>query len=239
MWTASGGRFGFVAVIGVVSAAGAGCSGDSGPSQSPLTLEKAPTKSGDEQTGFVGAKLGNDLRVHITRDANPVSGVGVTWSASDGSLNPSTTTSNADGIATTSWTLGSTAGTNTATATVTGATGSPLAFTAEAIGTPPPGGGGGATIEVLGPSGGNRFAPVDLSVPAGTTVTWHWPAGSLQHNVVGDDPTTPVGSGPLADGERIYTFTFSTAGTYRYHCANHGGPGGAGMSGTVTVGPVN
>jgi plastocyanin len=29
--------------------------------------------------------------------------------------------------------------------------------------------------------------------------------------------------------------TFLTAGTYTYFCFNHGGPGGVGMAGTVTV----
>jgi plastocyanin len=229
-----GRRLGLVALI---AAAGAGCNGDSGPSQSPLKLEKAPAKSGDEQTGVVGAKLGNDLRVFITRDGNPVNGVSVTWFTNEGSLNPSTSASDPDGIAITSWTLGSEVGTKAAAATVTDATGSPLAFTAEAIAAPPPG--RGVTIEVLGPTGGNRFAPADVSVLVGTTVTWHWPAGSLQHSVVGDDPTTPGGSGQLADGERIYTFSFSTPGIYRYYCANHGGPNGSGMSGTVTVGLLN
>ena len=230
MWMVSGRRLGLVAMI---AAAGTGCNGDSGPSLSQLQLQKAPSKSGDLQTGIVGTKLGNDLRVFITRDGNPVNAVSVSWFTSEGSLNPTTSMSDPGGIATTSWTLGNTIGTKAATATVTGASGSPLAFTAQAIATQPPG--GGVTIEVLGPTGGNRFAPADISVLMGTTVTWHWPAGSLQHNVVGDDPTTPGGSGQLADGERFYTFTFSVPGVYRYYCANHGGPNGAGMSGTVTV----
>jgi len=230
----SGRRLGLVAVIAV---AGAGCNGDSGPSLAQLKLEKAPTKSGDGQTGLVDTKLGNDLRVFITRDGNPVNGASVAWFTSEGSLNPSTSISDPDGIAITSWTLGSTIGTKAATATVTGASGSPLAFTAEAITAPPPG--GANIIEVLGPAGGDRFAPADLAVLVGTTVTWHWPAGSLQHNVVGDDPTTPDGSGQLADGERIYTFTFDAPGVYRYYCANHGGPNGSGMSGIVTVSTLN
>jgi plastocyanin len=34
-----------------------------------------------------------------------------------------------------------------------------------------------------------------------------------------------------------YSFTFNAAGTYDFYCSNHGGPGGFGMSGTVTVEP--
>ena len=80
---------------------------------------------------------------------------------------------------------------------------------------------------MLGPEGGNRFEPASITVLAGTTVTWHWPVGSLQHNVVGDNGTTPDGSGALADGEHTYSFTFSTLGTYRFYCANHGGVNGS------------
>jgi plastocyanin len=67
-------------------------------------------------------------------------------------------------------------------------------------------------------------------------VTWHWPSGSLGHNVVADDGLNPDGSGALADGEHTYSFTFTTPGTYRYYCANHGGANGIGMSGIVIVG---
>lgn len=232
MWMESGRYLGLAALIAL---AGAGCNGDDGPSQSQLKIEKAPTKSGDGQTGVVGAKLGNDLRVYVSRDGAPVNGVGVAWFTSEGSLAPTTSSSDPDGFATTSWTLGSAVGTKAATATVTGASGSPLAFTAEAVTLTPPTG-GNVVINVLGPAGGaNRFEPSDVTVLTGTTVTWEWPDGSLQHNVVPDDGTVPETSGNLADGPHIHSYTFLTNGVYHFHCANHGGAGGVGMSGTVTV----
>src|ERR1700674_326034 len=136
-----------IAVLAAV--AGVGCYGDSGaPSQSPLVLAKAPSKSGDQQTGPIGLALGNDLRVLVTRDGAPVNGVTVAWFTSEGSLNPPSSQTDPNGIATTSWTLGSTVGTKATSATVTGATGSPLAFTAQAVA---PGQPGGVMIEVLGP----------------------------------------------------------------------------------------
>ena len=92
------------------------------------------------------------------------------------------------------------------------------------------------TIQVLGPSGGNRFSPTQVTIQAGQTVGWVWPSGSLDHNVE-PDGTQPVSSGALADGPKEYRFTFTTAGTYDFFCANHGGPGGAGMSGRVIVQP--
>jgi plastocyanin len=75
-----------------------------------------------------------------------------------------------------------------------------------------------------------------VTIQVGQTVKWNWPSGSLQHNVVpdGDDPAP---SGPLANGPEEYSFTFTSAGTFAFYCANHGGPGGSGMSGTVTVNP--
>jgi adhesin/invasin len=69
------------------------------------------------------------------RDANntPVAAVTVTWAAAgSGSMTPSQSSTDANGIATSSWTLGANAGAQTATATKTGLTGSPVTFTATA-----------------------------------------------------------------------------------------------------------
>src|SRR3989475_8756742 len=65
---------------------------------------------------------------------NPVSGVTVTFvsAAGSGSVTGGTQTTNGSGIATVgSWTLSTTAGSNTLTATSSGLTGSPVTFTAE------------------------------------------------------------------------------------------------------------
>ena len=75
-----------------------------------------------------------------------------------------------------------------------------------------------------------------MTIQTGQTVRWSWPVGSLSHNVAPDDDE-PTLSGPLANGPEEYSFTFTTPGTYNFFCANHGGPGGIGMSGTVIVEP--
>src|SRR5205809_5987625 len=65
---------------------------------------------------------------------NPVQGVTVTFAAAAGraSVKAGTQTTNGSGIATKgSWTLRTTAGTNTLTATSSGLTGSPVTVTAE------------------------------------------------------------------------------------------------------------
>jgi plastocyanin len=184
--------------------------------------------------------LPEDLRVVITRASEPQEGIEVAWAtAQGGSLNPATSVTGADGTTTTTWTLGPTEGTQTATATVTDAEGSPVTFTATAESDeppPPPPPPADATIQVLGPSGGNRFNPADVTIQAGETVEWVWPQGAVGHNVAPDDDE-PVSSGPLSSGPKTYRYTFNTAGTYNYYCLAHGGPGGAGMSGTVTVEP--
>jgi plastocyanin len=218
-------------LVGIALAAVAGMScGSDNNSPSTLTVAKSPTKSGDLQVGPPGSTLPSNLRVIVTRDGSPVSDVTVTWSTTTGSLVPASGQTDATGEHATVWTLGSQTGTQTATATVDGATGSPVLFRATATddGGPPP----GPTIEVLGPAGGNRFDPATITVAQGTTVTWQWPDGSLGHNVAPDAGAIPARSGGLANGPNTYQFTFTTPGTYQYHCEAHGATG---MTGTVTV----
>jgi plastocyanin len=220
-----------------------GCGGDDGdggsgpPPEDPLQVQAAPTSSGDGQSGPPGAALPEDLRVVITRASEPQQGVEVAWATTGGgSLAPPTSVSGADGVATTTWTQGPAVGAQAATATVADADGSPVTFNATAESDEPPPPPPDATIQVLGPSGGNRFSPTNVTIQAGETVEWVWPSGAMSHNVVPDalEPTT---SGSPSNGPKTYSFTFNTAGTYDFHCAVHGGSGGVGMSGTVTVEP--
>ncbi|HYC33718.1 MAG TPA: hypothetical protein VEB59_15620, partial [Gemmatimonadales bacterium] len=61
--------------------------GDSGPSQPPVEIAKAPAKSGDLQVGTVGQALASPLQVLVTRDGAPAEGVEVEWTAgNDGSV---------------------------------------------------------------------------------------------------------------------------------------------------------
>jgi plastocyanin len=221
-------------VVGSLVLLGAACGGeDQGPGESPLVIEKPAVKSGDQQTGPVGTALGNPLRVLITRDGEPVEDVDVEWSVGQGGSLTEEQESGEDGIATVVWTLGPDEGEQAATATVDDADGSPLSYTATATtgGGPPP----GPTIQVLGPDGGNRFDPDVVTIKVGQSVTWAWPEGSLDHNVTPEDGSNPRASGPLADGPKTYSFTFTKPGSYRYYCFNHGDRGGVGMSGQVIV----
>jgi plastocyanin/glucose/arabinose dehydrogenase len=77
---------------------------------------------------------------------------------------------------------------------------------------------------------GFAFQPADLTVAAGTNVTWT-NTDSVAHTVTWDDKS--VDSGLFGQGE-TFSHTFDTPGTYGYYCIPHGSPG-AGMHGSVTV----
>lgn len=79
----------------------------------------------------------------------------------------------------------------------------------------------------------SEFVPAVLRVPAGTTLVWQ-NDGQFPHTATADSEF--FDSGELQSGE-TFEFTFESAGVYDYYCTLHGGPGGAGMSGTIVVIP--
>lgn len=89
-----------------------------------------------------------------------------------------------------------------------------------------------ATTVVSVLSGPNVFSPQTVTVRIGDTVTWDNATNGI-HNVYSDDDTT-FSSGSPAAGPWTYSFTFTTAGSFGYHCQPHGSPG-TGMFGTVVV----
>ena len=122
-----------------------GCGDDAGGLiSSPLAIAQTLEESGDDQVANVGEPLDEPLRVIVTRDDQPVEDEEVQWlTTSGGSFTPGTSVTGADGIATTTWTLGPNPGEQAANARLIGAEGSPVSFSALAIDPPPPGGGGG------------------------------------------------------------------------------------------------
>jgi hypothetical protein len=84
------------------------------------------------QPGRRGSPVGQPLAVRVLdRFGNPVGGAQVAWATDpeDGRVSAATTSTAADGSASVTWTLGNRVGTQKATATVAGASGSPLLFT--------------------------------------------------------------------------------------------------------------
>jgi plastocyanin len=90
---------------------------------------------------------------------------------------------------------------------------------------------GGPSSSVTIPSGAEflgkgAFSPADLTVDAGTTVTWRNTDGT-SHTSTSD--ATGWNSATIPPGGQ-FSFTFATAGTFPYHCSIH-----PGMTGTVIV----
>lgn len=198
------------------------------PPPSPLVIAKAPSASGDLQVGPVGQALPSPLRVIVTRDGAPQPNITVTWSTSDGSLDPASAPTDASGIGASSWTLGPNAGAQTAQAAVQGATGSPVGFTATgtAVGPPPPPP-TTATVtlgDIFFRSSRNGTSnPAVDTVAVNGTVTWNWPSGAPQsHSVQSTGSTNFTSSNILSTSGATYQFTFTTPGTYTYNCAVHG-----------------
>ena len=88
---------------------------------------------------------------------------------------------------------------------------------------PPPAGGHSTTITVSN----NKFSPTPDTISAGT-VTFHWGAGAITHNVawLTGPGTLPAPSGPRAAGDADYQPTL-VAGDYTYHCTIHSAMNGA------------
>ena len=100
--------------------------------------------------------------------------------------------------------------------------------------TPPP---RAVTVQISG----FRFQPAELTIAAGTTVTWtnddailHTVTSgtSVKKDDFGNYQITPDGriDGTLPDRGKTFSFTFATAGDYAYFCSRHNN-----MTGRITV----
>lgn len=226
-------RLGIVVVQAVVALV-VGCGGGdrAAPNPADLVIAKTDTDSGDEQVGVAGAMLGQALRVVVTRDGVPVENVPVLWATSEGTLTPAAVETDANGISTANWKLKDLFAQQVATAGLD--TSGPPAVVFTAIATPDP---ADRHTVLVRSDGGNRFDPAELTIVVGETVSWFWPEGSTGHNVVPGDGDAPPQSGPLVGYPKYHSFRFQSPGVYHYHCMAHGGVGGAGMSGVITVMP--
>ena len=71
------------------------------------------------------------------------------------------------------------------------------------------------------------YDPNSVSVKVGESVQWVWQDPGAQHSVTADDGSFDSG---LCNQGATFSFTFSKAGIFKYHCSIH-----AQMLGTVTV----
>lgn len=107
-------------------------------------------------------------------------------------------------------------------------------------GTSPTGPGGGPTADAFVGIADYAFTPESISIAAGKTVEWT-NNGPSTHTVTSNSSAwssqtlaPPSGMDPYGGptGGGSFTFTFTTPGTYAYHCSIH-----AGMVGVVVVTP--
>lgn len=87
----------------------------------------------------------------------------------------------------------------------------------------------------VGTTNNLKFDPANLTVAAGTKITWTNTGGGY-HTVTGGentpDPNNPIGRGVIDTEGKTYSVTIDKPGTYKYYCEPHLS---IGMVGTVTV----
>jgi LPXTG-motif cell wall-anchored protein len=77
-----------------------------------------------------------------------------------------------------------------------------------------------------------KFDPQSITINVGDTITWK-NGDQTVHTATADDGS--FNTGDVAAGASSTAVTFNNAGTFAFYCKYHGGPGGAGMSGTIVV----
>ena len=176
-------RSGSIALV-AVAAGILSCSSSSSPTNNnTVAIAKTAASSGDAQTAQVSTVLPLPLRVAVTLNGSPDAGATVAWATTGtgASVSPTQATTDVNGIATTTWTLGSTAGVETATASISGATGSPVTFTATATAAPVPvigmtlaanGNAQTDTVAATLPNPLRVVVTLSGTVQAGDTITW-------------------------------------------------------------------
>jgi plastocyanin len=144
----------------VIAACGGGGGSNTGTPPGTIAIAKTSANSGDAQGGTVGQPLAAPLNVIVTENGTTSAGNTVVWGTgvSGGSLNPGSSVTDANGVASSTWTLGTVAGSQTAIATLTGAAGSPVIFSATAA--------PGAATSLAKAGGDNQTGQVGAPLPA-------------------------------------------------------------------------
>jgi plastocyanin len=180
-----------------------GCGGGGGNEPPPNNVTAASATGGNAQAGPVAQALPSALEVTVTEGGNPAAGVTVNWAtgSSGGVLTPPSGPTDANGVASSTWSLGTAAGAQTATATVSGASGSPVTFTATAT--------AGAASALVDAGGNGQSAELGAQLPlpvqarvtdehgngvSGTVVGWSATGGTVSSATV---PTDPTGVSPV------------------------------------------
>ena len=202
-------------LVGTVWASG--CNG--GGTQPPGPPADVVVSGGGGQSWYFNNPLPVPLSVTVFDvSGRPVPGVVVMWTVESGggAVSPVQSSTDPNGIASTSDSVGSST-IQRVSAAVNGVP-SPASFTEVATGAPT-----SAAVDVKD----NFFDPATAIVQVNGTVTWTF-RGAIAHTVTftgGSDSGTPQASGSFGP------VTFTTVGTSSYHCKVHP----ATMTGNVTV----
>jgi adhesin/invasin len=165
-----------------------GCGGSGGGGIDPTHTFVIAKTSGDGQEGMVAQPLANPVQVLVTEGNAPVAGATVDWllDISDGAFTPTSMVTDADGLATSLWTLGTRKGVQRATARViTGSNNPSVIFTATAVNDVPV-----SLSKVTGDNqramAGTQLRPIQASVTdqfengvEGVPVSWSISAGTV------------------------------------------------------------
>jgi plastocyanin len=204
-------------LVGILWAAG--CNG--GGTQPPGPPADLAVRGGGGQSWYFNNPLPLPLSVTVSDlSGRPVAGVVVIWTVTPGTgvgaVNPVQRSTDANGIASTSDSVGSST-IQRVDATVSGVAAS-ASFTEFAT-TPPTSG----AVSVMN----NFFTPDSIVVQSGSDVTWTW--GGTQHTLTFTSGPQPLPQ-ETVQSTGTKTITFSAVGTYRYKCTIH-----ANMDGTLVV----
>ena len=204
---------------------GFACGGKGGGGTGPCTPGAATQllkNGGDAQPWYFNNPLPAALSVKALDASNcAVPGVVVNWAVASGGggVTPAQSTTNANGIASATDSLGSSAA-QSVTATPALTTLPTLTFSATAAAPPTSG-----AVSVVN----NSFDPASSVVKAGSTVTWTWNSGGVEHTLTFTSGPPPL-PGQTAQTSGTKAIPFNAVGKYAYHCIIHGG-----MDGTLTV----
>jgi adhesin/invasin len=170
--TDGSGRTSVTRVLGPTAGAQTTLASSEGLAGSPVVFNHTVTAgtaagvlpvSGNNQTASPGTTLPEDLVVQVVDgDGNPVVAAAVTWvvTAGGGTLSPTTGATDGNGRAATKWTLGASAGTNTAQAIVSGVGEATFSATAAA----------GTASEIRVVAGDDQTGQAGAALPAGLVV---------------------------------------------------------------------
>lgn len=204
---------------------------------------------GNNQQAEAATALPLPLRVKVT-DAKglPAEGVTVTWSvtAGGGAVSPSSASTNADGTAATTFTLGGQAGTQTVEAEASGLDGSPVVFTATAIVTA---GTGEIALTATVPIPPD-YGMHDTYVRDGLAFAFAWNTGvriyDVGNGMAGGSPAAPVLVGSLVTNGGVGVADPSVHNGWWFHNpATHEarylfiGQEGPGLVGTSSSGDIH